>query len=262
MPEITDQEYLLTQQYRDGSNLRARISLYRYGTNPRGWQQWMFDHYTLPADARILEIGCGPGILWRANQERIPAGWSITLTDLSPGMIAEARMALQADARFAFVECDAQVLPFAEAEFDAVIANHMLYHVPDRARALREVRRVLRTGGRFYASANGSGHLQGLRDLLHEFDPALQFSWGREPFNLDESRDELTALFNSVTIDRYSDTLIVPEAQPLMDYGLSSRFATALSRERGQTLHEFIERRLILHGPIRIGTDAGLFEAF
>jgi SAM-dependent methyltransferase len=262
MPELTDQDYLLTQQYHDGSNLRARIGLYQYGTNPRGWQHWMFDHYRLPAGAHILEIGCGPGILWRENQERIPASWAITLTDLSPGMIAEARTALRADARFTFEVCDAQRLPFPDAAFDGVIANHMLYHVPDRVQALREVRRVLRTGGRFYASANGHGHLQGLRDLLLAFDPALQFSWGREPFNLDQSRDELTALFSSVTIDRYSDTLIVPEAIPLVKYGLSSRLAAELSRERSQTLHEFIERRLSVHGPIRIGTDAGMFEAF
>jgi SAM-dependent methyltransferase len=262
VPEITDQHYLLTQQYRDGSKLRARIGLYQYGTNPRGWQQWMFEHYTLPADARILEIGCGPGILWRANQERIPAGWTITLTDLSPGMIAEARTALQADARFTVEVCDAQRLPFSGATFDGVIANHMLYHVPDRAQALREVRRVLRTGGRFYASANGHGHLQGLRDLLVEFDPTLRFWLGREPFNLDESQDELTALFDNVTVDRYSDTLIIPEAGPLVEYGLSSRFAAELPPERSQALHAFIEQRLNLHGPIHIGTDAGLFEAF
>jgi SAM-dependent methyltransferase len=262
MPEITDQDYLLTQQYHDGSKLRARIGLYRYGTNPRGWQQWMFDQYTLPTDARILEIGCGPGILWRANQERIPARWTITLTDLSPGMIAEARTALQADSRFTFAECDAQQLPFPNEAFDGVIANHMLYHVPDRARALHEVRRVLRSGGRFYASANGRGHLQGLRDLLVEFDPTLQLWLGREPFNLDESQNELAALFGTVTADRYSDTLIIPEAQPLIDYGLSSRFAAALPPERVRALHSFIEQRLSLHGPIHIGTDAGLFEAF
>jgi SAM-dependent methyltransferase len=262
MPEITDQDYLLTKQYHDGSNLRARIGLYQFGTNLLGWQQWIFDHYRFPADARILEVGCGPGLLWRENRDRIPRGWAITLTDLSAGMIGEAGAALRDDPRFTFAVCDVQRLPFPDAGFDGVIANHMLYHVPDRARALREVRRVLRAGGRFYATANGRGHLQALRDLLHAFDPALRFAWlGREPFNLDDSREEFTPLFNSVTVDRYSDTLIIPEAGPLVAYGLSSRFAADLPPERRTALHEFIEQWLRTHGPIRIGTDAGLFEA-
>ena len=54
-------------------------------------------------------------------------------------------------------------LPFEADTFDAVVANHMLYHVPDRAQALAEMQRVLKPGGQVYLATNGLAHL---RELL------------------------------------------------------------------------------------------------
>ena len=59
-------------QYRDASNLNARIALHeRFSTNPRSLPLWIFDQLELPDDARILEIGCGPENLWADNAERL-----------------------------------------------------------------------------------------------------------------------------------------------------------------------------------------------
>ena len=80
-------------QYRTSANLSRRADLFkRFGTG--GWQAWVFDHLLaagLPGAARIADIGGGPGWLWQQNAARIPAGWLVTHTDLSPGMVAEAR---------------------------------------------------------------------------------------------------------------------------------------------------------------------------
>src|SRR4030042_5807066 len=82
MPNFQDQEYLESEQYKDASNLNARIQLHqRFSTNPHGWFCWIFDQFDLPSKPNILEIGCGPGILWLDNRDRIPAGWSIRLSD-------------------------------------------------------------------------------------------------------------------------------------------------------------------------------------
>jgi ubiquinone/menaquinone biosynthesis C-methylase UbiE len=52
----------------------------------------VFDHYDgLPADADVLEVGCGTGYLWRDNADRDAGGWELLLTDFSPGMAADAR---------------------------------------------------------------------------------------------------------------------------------------------------------------------------
>ncbi|MCH8206807.1 MAG: class I SAM-dependent methyltransferase [Chloroflexi bacterium] len=102
----------------------------------------------MPAVSRILELGCGPAELWVKNIDRVPSAWRITLSDLSEGMVREARQNLQSGvSRFSFAVCDAQRVPFDDESFDAVIANHMLYHVSDRQRAYAEIRRVLRPGG-------------------------------------------------------------------------------------------------------------------
>jgi SAM-dependent methyltransferase len=61
---------------------------------------------------------------------------------------------------------DAQELPFEDESFDCALAAWMLYHVPEPERAVAELARVLRPGGRLVAVTNGRKHLQELRDLL------------------------------------------------------------------------------------------------
>lgn len=67
--------------------------------------------------------------------------------------------------RFTFAQADAQALPFRDASFDAVIANHMLYHVPDIPRALGEVRRVLKPSGFCYAATMGVANMREVDEL-------------------------------------------------------------------------------------------------
>ena len=89
MSRFSDQKYLKSDQYKDSSNLDARVTLHkRFSTNPYSWMNWVFDSLlTLPEDATVLELGCGPAYLWKENLGRIPSGWRITLSDLSSGML-------------------------------------------------------------------------------------------------------------------------------------------------------------------------------
>lgn len=165
MSRATDQNYL-REQYQDASKLDARIALHRrFGTGGTDWHRWVFDQFALPPDARVLELGCGTGLLWVRNLDRLPDGWRVTFGDFSPGMVAQARQSLADDPRFAFEQFDAQAIPFVGGTFDAVVANHMLYHVPDRQAAYAEVRRVLKPGGWFYAATNGRDHMRQLKEL-------------------------------------------------------------------------------------------------
>lgn len=259
MPEIADQAYL-REQYKNASNLNDRILLHqRFSTNQYDFQLWVFDQLRLAADSRVLELGCGPGSLWRPNLGRIPAGWQITLTDFSPGMLEEARVNLAGARPFAFQQADAQALPFGDGVFDAVIANHMLYHVPDRPKAFAEVRRVLAPGGRFYAATNGETHLQEIHHLLHAFDPTIDL-WNRSTFRLEDAAAELEPFFASVTLQRYPSALIVTEAEPLVAF-IASFAGDALAGARRAELARFVEQRLAADGAIHITKDTGLFEA-
>src|SRR5262245_7631139 len=160
MDRLTNPTYLKSQ-YKTADNLNARIQLHElYSTNTYPWTDWLFDQWVLPAASRILEVGCGPAYMWPQLLERIPPGWEVILSDISPGMVGQAREALAGvGPQFRFAQSDIQRLPWLEGTFDAVIANHMLYHVPDRPRALAEIRRVLKPGGKLYAATNGDSHM-------------------------------------------------------------------------------------------------------
>src|SRR5215210_9014670 len=210
MPKIADQTYL-REQYKNAANLNDRIQLHvRFSTNRYDFHRWVFDQLKLAASSRVLELGCGPGSLWRPNLARIPSGWQITLTDFSPGMLAEARANLAGAHPFSFEQADAQAIPFANASFDAVIANHMLYHVPDRAKAFAEIRRMLRPKGRFYAATNGENHLREIYEFVHQFDSTIDL-WNRMTFRLESGAAELSHFFSHVLLHRYESALVVTE---------------------------------------------------
>lgn len=266
MSTQSDQAHLPSDQYKDASNFNARVQLHeRFSVNRHGWLPWVFDHICLAPDSRILELGCGPGMLWLKNLHRIPEGWDITLTDLSPGMVEEARKNLRHSQRpFRFEVADAQSIPFKDARFDAVIANHMLYHVPDRERAFSEARRVLKRGGRFYASTVGKGHMQEMNDLVKRFNPRWD-PWGGRPsgsFLLENGAGQIARWFLGVALHRYEDALAVTEAGPLVDYILSSWIKAAAVGDRGAEFTRFVEEELARRGSIRIAKDSGLFGAY
>ena len=223
---MSGNENLRVEQYRDASNLYARIALHeQFSTNPHGLPLWIFDQLDLPDDARILEIGCGSGTLWAENTTRIPKGWQITLTDASPGMICEAQQRLSGSRSFRFQVANAQELPFSDESFDAVIAAHMLFHVPDRNKVFSEIVRILRDGGHLYAVTNAIKHMHGMVAMLRVLDP----EWSHESintdlptFNLQNGAEQLSAWFNKVALLGYEDSLAVTEVKPLVDYLLST----------------------------------------
>src|SRR5262245_54947342 len=98
----------LATQYKDSTNLNARAAIYRFAGGSGFGPGHVFSQMlaTIPADADVLEVGCGPGWLWRSNLSRVPPSWRILATDLTPGMTGEAAAALGADARFRVRQMD------------------------------------------------------------------------------------------------------------------------------------------------------------
>lgn len=263
MSKFTDQQYLKTDQYRDSSNLDARVVIHqRFSTNPYGWFNWVFDVLMkLPNDAKILELGCGPGYLWKESANRIPAGWNITLSDLSSGMVDAAWRNLVVTGRaFKFEEIDAQSIPYEDETFDAVIANFMLYHVPDIPKALREIKRVLKFDGRLIAATVGNNHMSEVIPWMEQINRkhSLPFS---VPFPLENGFDQLASIFSKVDRMRYPDSLKVTEVDPLLAYILSNVPAGDLVESELIHVKMQLEKELEAKGQIFISKDSGLFEA-
>lgn len=260
----------VARQYRDASNLNARIALHkRFSANAHGLQRWIFDQIE-PADtSRVLDVGCGPARLWTENLDRVPNGWSITLADASPGMIHEAKANLAGSAlRPDFRVADAQDLPFGSGSFDAVVANHMLYHVPDRSRAVSELARVLRPNGRLYAATNGQNSQREMGWMQKVLDPSHPDEAFLAPlaFSLENGAAQLAGPFSEVSLLRYEDALVVTESRPLVDYLLSGRASDVVVAadefgRRVAELEERLERELAARGEIRVTKDAGMFVA-
>lgn len=101
---------------------------------------------SLPA-AAVLELAAGTGILTARLRHAMPATAALTATDLNEPMLSYARARLP-DLGITWQLADAQDLPFPDASFDVVACQFGIMFVPDKARALREARRVLRPHGR------------------------------------------------------------------------------------------------------------------
>jgi ubiquinone/menaquinone biosynthesis C-methylase UbiE len=207
----------LRAQYATDANFQARVALHaRFSTNPH-WTEWLFEREAPPPGARLLEAGCGPALLWRRNLERIDPTWKLTLTDFSPGMLDVARTAL--GDRADYLVADLQELPLEDASFGVVLAYHMLYHVPDRPRALAEVERVLVPGGSFHASTVGRDSMQELLELV---GPRWRFADVIEAFGLETGPPQLEPFFDHIRVEPFDNTLAVTEVEPVLAYVRSS----------------------------------------
>ena len=264
MPKFTDQQYLITDQYKDASNLDARLEIHkRFSTNPYGWFNWIFDTLAkLPKDANVLELGSGSGALWLNIADRIPAKWNITLSDLSPGMLDAAWRNLVVTGRnFKFEQIDAQSIPYNDEAFDIVIANHMIYHIPDRAKALSEIKRVLKKGGHLIATAVCENHMKEITDWLRRIGKDHDFSPFVFSFTLENGKEQLEEFFSRVTLSRYEDTLNITEIEPLIAYLRSAVRTSEVSEDELAKVKIDLEDELKRNGKIFISKDSGLFEA-
>jgi SAM-dependent methyltransferase len=261
-----DPTYLLNQQYRDSSQLSKRIALHEhFSTNPYGLHQWVFDHISTQPSAHILELGCGAGALWTHNAERIPTSWDITLSDFSEGMLASAQQALSALPHPFHTEViNAQSIPHPDKSFDVVIANHMLYHVPNRQQAIQEIRRVLKDDGHFYATTIGLEHMQQLDELVIKRVPATEHDDTAENFGLETGEAQLRKSFSHVTIHIYDDALKVTEAEPIMQFLYSKPlgFSDTLTPEQIEDIRAEVNAEIEQHGSFYITKVTCLFECW
>ena len=216
---INDPQHV-REQYRTETGLAARSSLYDDITGPFAGDVAL-EALAEVSPSRVLEVGCGPG--WFAARAREELGAEVVAVDTSERMVELAR-ARGVDARVG----DVQELPFEDRAFDAAAANWMLYHVPDVDRAVAELARVLRPGGRLVAITNSVDHLLELWELVGATE-ARRARW--YPFGAENGRAILERHFDDVEMRDASGRVTIHDRDAIVRYIAST-----------QSWHDLVER--------------------
>ena len=211
---LTGMEKSMKNQYQDASNISARINLHSlYSVNKQGWFPWIYEQLCVRDGMKVLEIGCGDGTLWKENKDKLPENIEITLSDISEGMLRDARRNVGiGDHRFQFRHFDCHRIPYEDQSFDLVVAGHVLFYCEDISQVCREVKRVLKPGGRFVCSTYGSEHMKEVSELVQSFDDRIVLSAEKlyERFGRENGAEILEQYFTDVHWRTYEDELVIP----------------------------------------------------
>ena len=253
------QKASVEKQYATSANLSTRIAFQqRFSQNKTGFGPWLMDQYDFPQNARVLELGCGTGSMWQGRQELIDSFSSLTLTDFSAGMLADAQKNLAGMRGIEFLQADIQSLPFADASFDFIIANMMLYHVPDKPKAIAEVRRVLRPGGVFVCATYGEEGLPSYVGRL--LRGVVEIRPLNTTFTLQNGAALLSQSFSQVERCDYPDEFIVDDADAIVAYLMSmTDMVVAGGAFPADQVRSILAGKIAAEGPLRIPKQYGTF---
>lgn len=260
----------IQEQYQNSSNLEKRIRIHNYSTSSEDWTSWVYEKLDLQANTTVLEIGCGTGLLWYKNIHKLPYGLHLILTDRSEGMLKETKenlspyKALLEDRKITieYRILDANELSLEPCTYDAIIANHMLYHVKQRDTCIHAIARALKPKGTFFCSTVGNTHMKELHDLASGFDssielPSIRFSL---EFSLENAKEQLQKAFSKIERYDHENDLIVDDADVIYDY-IDSYPGNAhfILAQRDDEFRQMLQSKLEKEGAIFIHKATGIF---
>ena len=277
----TDRDILTQQVYANEDMLAVRQRTHELYSVPKvNFNEWVLDRIRWRGDERVLDIGAGNGTYFDLVAARIPNG-RLVAGDLSLGMM---RKAGQQSQQPWLLNADTQTLPFPTASFDVVLANHMLYHVPDLDKGLDEIHRVLKPSGSLIAATNSQYNMpefeQLIRRTYHLLGSVTSESEMMRPtayhFQLEDGAAKLARHFYAVARFDLPGAFIFPTAQPAIDYIKSTRplrepqlprriswddFITVMGDQIQRLINHFGELIVNKLTGVLIGTDAGAFAS-
>jgi ubiquinone/menaquinone biosynthesis C-methylase UbiE len=246
------------EQYKNSTNLDTRISIHeRYSTNKQGFHNWLYEQYELGENLKILELGCGTGDLWTDHIDQLLPGTSLILSDFSEGMVEVVRNKYGSYPGVSYEQINIEAIPHGTESFDIVIANMMLYHVPDLSKGLAEVHRVLKKGGSFYCATFGeNGIQQYLTRILSRYGIHIDINGS---FTLQNGADILGNHFARVERRDYHDSLEVTATNDLLNYIASMASIGDLGHVTREELYRCFEEEKDEAGIIHIPKEYGMF---
>lgn len=215
MTEATTDQRVLHDQYGTTARLAARQAIWAWRTGP-SLLDLVLDLAAPQGGAVVADVGCGNGRFLAELRRRGHRG-PLFGFDMSAGMArSSAGPAYTAVA-------DAQSLPVRDDAVDVALCLHMLYHVPDVGRAVRELRRVVRSGGTTVVATNGRGHAAEIRSFLLGAVRSVtgadtDIAWSDSRFDIVAAQAILAEAFPEVRVHEHIGVSVVPDPAPVRAY--------------------------------------------
>lgn len=261
----TDRHILTQDAYATEEHLAVRMRTHELYSFPKiDYPRWVVDTIAWRGDEWVLDVGAGPGTYRELVQERATSGLYVA-GDLSWGMVRRV-----SETGTPAVNLDVQQLPFASGVFDVVLANHMLYHVPDVARALDEMKRVLKPDGMLLAATNSASTMPELDTLARRACtllgyPRQEFIPYHRAFTLENGPAQVARFFRAVARYDLPSAFHFPSVEPVLEYINSMKAIHAPQLPLGVSWEEFMHvmekqiARLIHHyGELQVQKLAGV----
>ncbi len=218
---------LIRRQYSSHENLSLRQATHDLYTVPKiDFPKWTLACVDWQGHERVLDVGSGTGTYFMSLQEQYPDVEYYGM-DISVGMLSGH----PAD-NYQLACADAMQLPYPDASFDVIMANHMMYHLPDPDTALKEFKRVLRQDGVFLAATNSTHTMPELQVLMRRAivlltrEPATQVrvpAFSSDAFALENGTRFLVQHFFGVVRYDIPSQLVFSDIDPAMAYLESTR---------------------------------------
>lgn len=255
--QILNDHNVVREQYKSDNNLNTRISIHKkYSTNKTGFGNWIYSHYDFHYDTKILELGCGTGDMWKEKLHLLREGIQLYLTDISEEMIASAKKTLGEHSNISYGITDIESINYESGFFDRVIANMMLYHIPDPDKGLSEVKRVMSDKGYFYCATYGeNGIVSYIADLFSEYKAE---DTTNKSFTLQNGEEILKKHFSGVQRYDYEDSLAVTDIDDMLDYIYSLKNMSAVAELSREDVRAVLEKNTI-GGVLNVPKEYGMF---
>ena len=225
MPASNDPN-IVKQHYLTDDVLKVRQEIHTTYTVPKvDFVDWVLDTIKWQGGEQLLDVGCGSGNYYSTLLEKNSSVRYIGM-DLSVGMLVKHPGTGEV------ICADAEKMPFPTDTFDVVMANHMLYHLPDLKAGLLEFRRILKPNGILIVATNSSQSMPELQVLMRRAILLLTRTAGtqvRPPaaasdlFALENGSRILSHHFYAVVRHDLPTKLVFPDTDPLMRYLESTR---------------------------------------
>lgn len=254
---LVNEDRIIREQYKTAHHLNTRISIHdKYSVNKMGFGNWIFSHYEMKPNIEILELGCGNGDMWKNKLDALKNHSKLVLTDFSEGMVAAAKAQIGEHPSVSYDVVNIEDIPYETKRFDIVIANMMLYHVPNLGQGLSEVKRVVKDDGIFYCATYGEhGIVPYIAGLLKDYGVSDKTNKG---FTLQNGKGILEKYFSEVQRVDYEDFLEVTNVEDIVDYIYSLPSMTEIANVDRNRIRNVLEKHMV-DGVLKVPKEYGMF---